>query len=211
VLKDLAYDRGDLMEGWRIMNTAKTLLADFLRAFYAPKPLYTDIYEGRSTPSWLCVLVYCLIYMAGTLWLYLSGFEPFVEPWIKLDPQIYYLVETFYLTPLIFLMWILGAGMIHVLGRLVGGRGNRRGSFDTTLVMTGYSLWAPWYPLIVVDSIHTTPEWLYNTVLTVCVLFILGGTSVATRVAYRIGWLACVVISILTFLSIGGIIFTFIR
>lgn len=43
-------------------------------------------------------------------------------------------------------------------------------SFETLFVMTGYSLWAPWYPPILADSIHATPEWLYNSVLGLCIL-----------------------------------------
>jgi hypothetical protein len=185
----------------------KTAGIDFLRAFYAPRSLYRDIQAGRSTPSWLCVLIYCLIYVVGALWLYFKGFQPFVEPWITLDPEIYYLAEAVYLTPLIFLMWILGAGLIHVLGRLLGGKGR----FDTTLTMTGYSLWAPWYPLAIVDSIHATPEWLYTTVLTLCMVFILIGTTIATRIEHGISVVRATVVSVVSFVSIGGLVFTFIR
>lgn len=189
------------------MKTFRTLWTDSCRAFYAPRSLYRDIRDGRSTPSWLCVFVYCLIYVAGALWLYFNGFQPFVEPWIMLDPEVYYLVEAVYLTPLILLMWILGAGLIHVLGRLFGGEGR----FDVTLRMTGYSLWAPWYPLAIVDSIHATPEWLYMTVLTVCVVLILVGTTISIRIEQGIGVVAALVVSVTSFVSIGGLIFTFIR
>jgi len=185
----------------------KNLFYDFVRAFYAPKSLYKEIHDGRATPSWLCVLIYCLIYVIGCLWLYFNGYRPFVEPWIKLDPNIYYLIEAFYLTPLIFLMWIQGAGIIHVLSKFFGGKGR----YDTTLKMTGYSFWAPWYPLIIVDAIHSTPEWLYNIVLILCVLFIIGGTAISIKIEENISWGRSLIFSIFSVVTMGVFIFTFIR
>lgn len=189
------------------MRAVKVLLWDFARAFYAPRALYTELRAGRRSPSWVCVLVYCLIYMAGTLWLHLHGFEPFTAPWLVLDPKVYYLVETFYLTPVVFLAWILGAGIIQVLGRLFGGQG----SFEGTLHMTGYSLWAPWYPLIIMDIIQTAPEWIYNTVLAACMVLIVVGTTIAVRIEQRISVPAALATAIVTFGSVGVMLFTYIR
>jgi len=138
----------------RVAGKLRIHCKDFIRAFYSPKYLYMEISEGRKSSSWLCVLVYCLIYVIGSLWLYFRGFTPFVKSWIKLSEDVYYLVQAFYLLPLVFLMWILGISVLHVLCRQFGGKGK----FEVLLIMTGYSLWAPWYPLIVLDCIHSTPE-----------------------------------------------------
>ncbi len=43
----------------------KTFLADLARVFHAPRSLYRDISRGRSTASWLCVLLYGLVYVGG--------------------------------------------------------------------------------------------------------------------------------------------------
>lgn len=185
----------------------KTLLQDFSRAFYAPRALYTEMRAGWRSPSWLCVLLYCLIYVVGTVWLYTHGFEPFTAPWIALDPKVYYLVETFYLTPLVFAVWVLGAGMIQVLSLPFGGQGR----FETNLRMTGYSLWAPWYPLIVLDIIQTTPDWLYNAVVAACMTFILVGTTIAVRVEQKISVSASVFVALLTVGAVGLILYTYIR
>lgn len=190
-----------------LIRTVKMGLSDFARAFYAPRALYTDLRAGRPSPSWLCVLVYCLIYMVMTVWLHLHQFEPFTPPWIILDPQVYYLVETFYLTPLVFLMWILGAGTIQTLGRLFGGQG----SFEGTLRMTGYSLWAPWYPLIIMDIVQSAPEWIYNIVLGSCMGLVLVGTTIAVRAEQRIGLPAALVTALLAVGSVAVILFTYIR
>ncbi len=185
----------------------KNLIHGFLQAFYAPKSLYGGISQGRRYHSWLCVLIYGLIYVIGTVWLYVRGFTPFTEPWIKLSISNYYLIQSFYILPLVFLMWILGAGVIHVLSGLLGGQGR----FDVLFQMTGFSLWAPWYPLIVVAWSHSTPEWLYNTVLGLCMILILIGTTVATMVEEKIRPMGAVFSTIIAFASIGAILFTYIR
>ena len=183
------------------------IFRDFSRAFYAPVSHYREIRDGRTSPSWVCVLVYCLVYVAGALWLYFNGFTPFVKTWIVLDPEIYYLAESFYLTPVIFIVWVLGAGLVHVTGRLFGGTGR----FDIMLRMTGYSLWVPWYPLIIVDSIHRTPEWLYNTVLGICIAGVLGGTAIAVKTEENIGVFGAILTSVAALVPVGLIMFTYIR
>ena len=185
----------------------KIFIKGFVRAFYSPRSLYEEISKGRYYNSWLCVLIYCLLYVVGSLWLYFKRFTPFMDTWIKLPEEIYYLVQSFYIIPLIFLMWILGAGVLHVVSKSFGGSGR----FDVLFIMTGYSLWAPWYPLIIVDCIHSTPEWLYNTVLGICIILILTGTTVASMVEEKIKLVGALISSIIAFVSIGLILFTYIR
>ena len=189
------------------MTRVKILLHDFARAFYAPRSLYADMHAGRATPSWACVLVYCLIYVIACFWLYFSGHEPFTEPWIMLDKQTYYFAEAFYLTPLIFQVWIMGAGTIHVLSRLLGGTGN----FDTSLKMTGYSFWAPLYLVIIVDSIHATPEWLYNLVIIIAMILVISGTSIAVKIEHSMGWFRSVPVAVVTIAALGAVLFTYVR
>ncbi len=109
---------------------AKNFLRDFGRTFYSPKSLYEDIAGGHSSDSWICVFIYCLVYVLGSLWLYMKGFTPFVAPWITLPDDIYYLVQAFYIIPLVFLMWILGTGVLHLVSQSFGG----------TVDLTNYSL-----------------------------------------------------------------------
>jgi hypothetical protein len=145
--------------------------------------------------------------VGGSLWLYFNGFTPFAEPWINLPGDRYYLVQAFYILPLVFLMWILGTGVLHRMSKRLGGSG----SFDTLFIMTGYSLWAPWYPLIIVDCIHATPEWLYNLVLGVCIILILIGTTIAAMVEEKVKPIAAVLSSVTALVSIALILFTYIR
>ena len=185
----------------------KLAFRDFIRAYFAPKALYSELAAGRRSDSWLCVLVYGLIYVAGSIWLFLNDYTPFVEPWIALPGEIYYLVQSFYIIPLIFLMWILGTGVLHILSWPFGGRGR----FNVLLLMTGYSFWAPWYLLVIVDCIHATPEWLYNTVLGTSIVLILLGTTLAVRTEEKTGIMSAILASALALASIGAILFTYIR
>ena len=185
----------------------KKLTKDFIQAFYSPKSLYREISMGKQSSSWIFVLIYCLVYVLGSLWLYFKGFTPFVWTWIKLSEEYYYLVQSFYIIPLVFLMWILGTGVIHVVSKYFGGKGR----FDVLFTMTGYSLWVPWYPLIIVDCIHSIPEWLYNIVLGICIILILFGTTIATMIEERINLIGAIISTIIAFTSIGLILFTYIR
>jgi hypothetical protein len=124
-----------------------------------------------------------------------------------LPGESYYLIQSFYIIPLTFLMWILGAGVLHVLSWPFGGRGR----FKVLFVMTGYSLWAPWYLLIIVDSIHTTPEWLYNTVLVTSMVLIVIGTTLVVRAEEKTAMIPAILASVIAFASIGAILFTYIR
>lgn len=169
--------------------------------------LHRDIHEGYRTPSWLSYLIYSLSYTIGTIWLAAHGVRPFTPPWITLNQDLYYLVETFYAAPLVFLMWILAAGLSRTLGRLFGGNG----SFENAFRMMGYSLWAPWYPLIVVDFLPGVPGWLYNAVLAVCLTFLVFQNTVVVRAEEGLGWVKSTVVSVLSIGAIGIILFTYIR
>ena len=188
-----------------MLNT-NVFLHDFARAFYSPKTLYTDVHNGHRTPSWLCVAIYCAIYVAYTFWGAFHGITPPLEPLLKIDIQKYYLVQSFYEAPLVFAMWILAAGTIHTLSKPFGGKGN----FDATLTMTGYSLWAPWFLLIPFDVIPV-PELVYNLILTICILLIFIGTAVLTKVEEGIGWIGAFISSMIAIIAISAFLFTLIR
>jgi len=185
----------------------KRCFAGFLKTFYAPRGLYQAISQGQRYDSWLCVLSYSLFYVGGSLWLYFKGYTPFVTPWLKIPESSYYLVQSVYILPLVFAMWILATGILMGVSRFFGGQAR-----DTVLFrMTGYSLWAPWYLLIIVDCIHATPEWLYNTVLFICMILILRGTALATKIETRTSSFGAVVAALLALVVTGLILFTYIR
>ncbi len=181
-------------------------LQDLARSFHAPKALYVDIHGGHRTPSWLCVALYCAIYVAYTSWAAFHGVTPPEQPLLKIELQRYYLVQSFYEAPLVFALWILASGLIQLLSKPFGGRG----TFDATLVMTGYAIWAPWFLLIPLD-IFRSSGLIYNLVLTVLILWTWLGTSISIRVEQGIGWLGALVSSLIAILSISLLLFVLIR
>ncbi len=52
------------------MAELKNFFLDFARVYYAPRALYRDLAQKRASSSWICVLLYCLAYVGGALWLY---------------------------------------------------------------------------------------------------------------------------------------------
>ncbi len=188
------------------MPNLSVFLRDFARAFYSPRGLYTDIHKGHSTPSWLAVLLYCAIYVAYTAWGAIAGVTPPVEPLLKIDPQRYYLVQSIYEAPLVFALWVMAAGSIHALGKLLGGRGN----FDPMLVMTGYSLWAPWFILLPFD-IFIASGWIYDLALTLLIVWTVLGTTIATWAEHGISWWKSLALSVIAILAVSLLLFTLIR
>ncbi len=188
------------------MGNLIVFLQDFARTFYAPRTLYAAILQGRRTPSWLCVAIYCAIYIAYTSWGAFHGVTPPVEPLLKIDLQRYYLVQSCYEAPLVFALWILASGLIHVLSRPFGGKGN----FDTTLVMIGYALWAPWFLLIPFDMLQSSGGF-YDLILTLLIIWTLYGTALSTRVNEGISWVGSIFSSVIAVLAVSLLLFTLIR
>lgn len=189
------------------MNAIKLFFQGFIKSLFKPFSLYRDIEKGKSYYSWICVLVYCLIYVFASLWLYFNGYEPFVNTWIKIPEDIYYLVQSFYILPVIFFMWILATGIIHIISKLFKGNGR----VPVLFKMTGYSLWAPWYILFIFDCIHSIPEIVYNIVLIICIVLVIFNTVVAAWIEEKINIIGAILSTLVAFTSIGVITFTYIR
>jgi hypothetical protein len=184
----------------------KYFFHDILRSIFAPRRLYTEIHLGLRSPSWLFVALYCAIYMAYTIYGAFAGLTPPVEPLLKIELDSYYLVQSYYEAPLVFAMWILAAGIIHVLARFFEGKGD----FDRTLRMTGYSLWVPWMILLPFDILPTS-DLVYNLVLGICMLLMLAGTTIATEIEEGIEWGYAFLCSLVAILAISVLLFTMIR
>lgn len=179
---------------------------DLLRAYISPRALYTDIRDGRRSASWLLVLVYCLIYVVGTAWLASQHVQPFVEPFIKVAKEHYYLVQTFYEAPLVFALWVMAAGILHLIGRAFGGQGR----YETILVMSGWSLYAPWMVLVPFD-ILAQENWFYLLVNVLLILLTVVGTAVAVKVEAGIKWGGAGLAALAAIVTMGLFFFVLIR
>jgi Yip1 domain len=188
------------------MMEINQFVQDVARAIYAPGALYRDIHQGRRTPGWLLVLLYCGLYAAYSLLAYLDGRTPAVDPWLRIDPHAYYLAQAVYIIPLIMGLWFQAAGTIHVLGRLSGGQG----SFDRTLSMTGYSLWLPWLIFLVFDLL-LAPGLALDVIFAACVFLMLAGTSLGVEIEEQIEWGYAFIFSLSAIVAMAVFMFLLVR
>jgi hypothetical protein len=79
----------------------------------------------------LNAIVYTLVYV----FLILGGGTAF-KPWLNISPGDYYTYNVFFLTPSMFLAWILAGGVMQLLSKLSGGSG----SFENTLGVIGFGI-----------------------------------------------------------------------
>lgn len=184
----------------------RNFFRDWLQAYFSLRVLYTRIHAGQPSASWLMMLIYCLIYVGGTIWLAATHTLPFEEPMLKIDPERYYFVQTFYEGPLMFAVWIMAAGILHLVGRFFGGQSR----YETMLVMCGWSIFTPWALLIPFDLI-AGEGWLYNLALTALSLLMIGGTTVAVKIEAQIGWPGAVVTALAAILPVGLLLGVLIR
>ena len=188
------------------MMESNNFVPDAARAIYAPSALYQDIHQGRRTPGWLLVAVYCGIYAVYSILAYLAGRAPSVDPWLKIDLDAYYLVQALFIVPLILALWVQAAGTIHMLSRLSGGKG----SFDRTLTMTGYSLWLPWLIFLVFDIV-LAPGLAHDLVFAACMFLALAGTSMAVEIEQGIEWGYAFLAALVAILATAVLMFTLVR
>jgi hypothetical protein len=78
-------------------------------------------------------LLYTLVYVflaAG------GGAPSAFKPWLTIPAEVYYQYNRFLLAPSLLLCWILAAGVVQLLGHLIGGKG----SFEDTLSALGFAI-----------------------------------------------------------------------
>jgi hypothetical protein len=79
----------------------------------------------------------------------LSGGMP-STPWLAIPPGDYFKWEALFSAPVTVLSWILAAGVIHLLSKLVGGHG----TFDDTLALLGFAVAVPTLISLVPDAVR---------------------------------------------------------
>jgi hypothetical protein len=152
----------------------------------------------KPAPTWgfWVVLVFNLLISITTLLVqYLLRQPPFLESWLTFLPtENYRLVEMFFLPPLRILVWVLAAGVIHLVLRLV----NKASNFDIILNIGGlgylvimpFVLFSDW--LLIVLNTYWLAEYthplatLWGLILTIIGLKELVGTNTGLAIALAI-------------------------
>jgi hypothetical protein len=132
----------------RSRSLARSWLSLYARAILAPKRTFDAL---MSEPRRLrfgalalgsCALLYTLVYV----FLILGRGRPTVfEPWLPIDPEVYYRWNVFFVGPSMALSWVVGGAVAQGLARLFGGRG----TFTDTLSALGFGVAiASWWTLL---------------------------------------------------------------
>lgn len=81
------------------------------------------------------VAIMAAVYTFVYLFLILGGGQPF-KPWLDIPLETYYRYNVFFCAPSMFLGWILAAGVVHLLSKLIV----QRGTFEQILTLFGFGI-----------------------------------------------------------------------
>lgn len=102
-----------------------------------PTQTFTALLEDRNKIAFssYAVLITTTLYTFVYVFLIFGGGQPFT-PWLDIPLETYYRYNVFFCAPSMFLGWILAAGVIHTLTRLITTQGN----FENTLCLFGFGI-----------------------------------------------------------------------
>ncbi len=102
-----------------------------------PTNCFTNLKDDdrKLSLSFYAVLITAVLYTFVYVFLIFGGGQPF-KPWLDIPLEIYYRYNVFFCAPSMFLGWILAAGVVHTLSRMV----TSIGSFEQTLSIFGFGI-----------------------------------------------------------------------
>jgi hypothetical protein len=71
-------------------------------------------------------------------------------PWLAIPPADYFKWEALFIAPVTLLCWVLAAGVMHLLSKLVHGRA----TFEDTLALLGFAVALPTLVSLIPDAIR---------------------------------------------------------
>jgi len=109
----------------------------YWQAIVNPAKAFEALSEDRYVLkfSFLAVSISALLYTFVYVFLIFGGGQPY-KPWLDIPLESYYRYNVFFCAPSMFLGWILAAGVVHVLTRLVW----TTGTFEQTLGLFGFGI-----------------------------------------------------------------------
>jgi Yip1 domain len=109
----------------------------YLGTITRPTKTFEDLLGDNKHLSFgfYAVLITAILYTFVYVFLIFGGGQPF-KPWLNIPLETYYKYNVFFCAPSMFLGWILAAGVVHTLSRLL----TRTGSFEQTLSVFGFGI-----------------------------------------------------------------------
>lgn len=125
----------------------------FIKAYKAPK-MNMMIVTTKANKLQIVLamnLILALLLSVISCVHYFLGFEPVIKPFLILSSEHYYLYQGLFILPLMFLSWILSAGVLYLLS-IFGKSASRRFFFDDALVIIAFGWTLPWLILMIIPS-----------------------------------------------------------
>lgn len=92
--------------------------------------------DNKSLPKGFhAVLITAVLYTFVYVFLIFGGGQPF-SPWLNIPLETYYRYNVFFCAPSMFAGWILAAGVVHSLSRLI----TKTGTFEQILSVFGFGI-----------------------------------------------------------------------
>jgi hypothetical protein len=104
---------------------------------FEPQPTFETLIKDIDflRKGFYSVLIPATLYTFVYVFLIFGGGQPF-KPWLAIPLETYYQYNVFFCAPSMLLGWILAAGVVHTLSRLV----TRAGTFEQTLSVLGFGI-----------------------------------------------------------------------
>jgi hypothetical protein len=201
----------------------------YLPAFIRPSKAFHNLLADKNKIryAFFAVLIQAFVYTLVYVFLILGGGKPF-KPWLKIPDELYYRYNVFFLAPSMLLGWILAAGVMQLLSKLLKGSG----SFEDTLCITGFGIgiasWATGVHDLTTSflggihiinqneyelAMNTATVWrtllwiqMIAYVIWLCILFVKG-----IRVAHNMKWSYSLTVGIIGFIIYQFFFFIFNR
>jgi hypothetical protein len=204
-------------------NMARKILHYFYRFIIKPAKATDEIAQDASglwAGLWW-VIIFCLCYSVTVLIFYLLGHTPVAEPFLTIPLEKWYLVQTFTTVPVGLAGFLSYSGLAYLLCRAAKGKGD----FDQTFASQAFTVHIPTFifmwipetflaPILIANGIQTLPwpDWAENLRIFVFpFIWIFVISTVALSRIHGIPRWKGLIISLVSFIPMGGIMAVFIR
>ncbi|MCF8238873.1 MAG: hypothetical protein K9I85_11995 [Saprospiraceae bacterium] len=116
---------------------ARTFKRYYFGGITNPNVTFAELIRDRRCLAFgaYAVSIVAVLYTLVYVFLILGGGQPF-RPWLDIPLESYYRYNVFFCAPSMFLGWILAAGVVHTVSRLL----TRTGRFERILGLFGFGI-----------------------------------------------------------------------
>jgi hypothetical protein len=215
----------------KIRPRRKSFLSYYFSYFVRPGRTVAELMHdsGRVRLSVFALLIPAVGYTVMYICAWVAGGAPSsFKPWLAIPIDQYFKYDIFIVAPSMFMCWVLTAGVIQLLSRLVSSTG----TFEDTATALGFGIGvATWATLVhdltdavlsalgIIDmkayeaALNAPTFWraLLWTLYSVYFIWMITLFAKGVRAAHRLGWIPSVALGLAAFIVYQGIFFVFNR